>query len=275
MKLIGYTCTFNEELLIPYVMPYVEACGYDKFIVYDNMSTDRTVELLSQYPFVEIRHYDTGGKFDDYARVSLHGEAIMECYSIAKIGTDEEEIVWMSWTDFDEVYFLQHTSYMSLRQFLEYDAARLGLNYYNGRLVELLPDHSILHGEFNSGMMVHEVHSMRCLKKEFELWSKPSLLLITDFIEIANIYLGNHGMELIPREGKTINHIPNSVLHTFHLRQVDYEDVIKKHAQKQYIDLTGYDCFYETNYKKYYDRLYKSAYNIKEYFKYMNLTNKA
>lgn len=68
MKLIGYTCTFNEAGMVPYVMPYVERMGYDKFIVYDNMSTDNTVELLSKYPFVEIRYYDTNGKFDDNAK---------------------------------------------------------------------------------------------------------------------------------------------------------------------------------------------------------------
>lgn len=28
MKLIGYTCTYNEAEMVPYVMPYVETLGY-------------------------------------------------------------------------------------------------------------------------------------------------------------------------------------------------------------------------------------------------------
>ena len=46
MKLVGLTFTYNEENMIPYVMPYVERMGYDKFIVYDNESTDNTVEII-------------------------------------------------------------------------------------------------------------------------------------------------------------------------------------------------------------------------------------
>ena len=48
MKIFGFTCTYNEEDYIPYVMPYVEAFGYDKFFVYDNGSTDSTVEILKE-----------------------------------------------------------------------------------------------------------------------------------------------------------------------------------------------------------------------------------
>ena len=59
IKILGITVTYNNEAIIPYVMPYYERIGIDKLIVYDNGSTDRTVELLSKYPFVEIRSYET------------------------------------------------------------------------------------------------------------------------------------------------------------------------------------------------------------------------
>ena len=58
MKLFGCTVVKNEEEMIPYVMPYVERLGYDKFVVYDDNSTDNTVEELLKYPFVEIRQME-------------------------------------------------------------------------------------------------------------------------------------------------------------------------------------------------------------------------
>jgi len=61
IKILGVTFTYNNEDKIPYVMPYYERMGIDKLVVYDNGSTDRTVEMLSNYPFVEIRSYKTDG----------------------------------------------------------------------------------------------------------------------------------------------------------------------------------------------------------------------
>ena len=66
MKIAGVTLCFNESNMVKYVMPYWERIGIDKLIVYDNMSTDDTVKLLQQYPFVEVRTFDTNGKFDDF-----------------------------------------------------------------------------------------------------------------------------------------------------------------------------------------------------------------
>ena len=52
MKLIGMTLTYNESKMIPYIMPYYERLGFDILIIYDNESTDNTVELLKQYSFM-------------------------------------------------------------------------------------------------------------------------------------------------------------------------------------------------------------------------------
>ena len=86
MKIAGVTLCFNESNMVKYVMPYWERIGIDKLIVYDNMSTDNTVELLSKYPFVEVRTFDTGGKFDDATNSRLKNENIARestyCYQI-------------------------------------------------------------------------------------------------------------------------------------------------------------------------------------------------
>ena len=53
MKLNWYTLCYNEEIIIPYVIDYWKKIINDginlKVIVYDNHSTDNSVELLSKY----------------------------------------------------------------------------------------------------------------------------------------------------------------------------------------------------------------------------------
>ena len=101
MKLFGCTFVKNEEEMIPYVMPYIERLGYDKFVVYDDGSTDNTVEILSKYPFIEIRH-STGTHDDfDWRKCKVQISFYEECWEY--IHKNNNEDVWMTFTDFDEV----------------------------------------------------------------------------------------------------------------------------------------------------------------------------
>lgn len=120
MKLFGVTTTYNEEKLVPYVMKYVEAMGYDKFIVYDNESTDNTVELLRQYPFVEIRTYHTDC-FCEMSKISVKADTIFELQREC-----DGDVAWCTQTDFDEVFFLI-PGMASFKDYLSY----LIMNGYN------------------------------------------------------------------------------------------------------------------------------------------------
>ena len=97
MKIAGVTLCFNESNMIKYVMPYWDRIKPDKLIVYDNMSTDNTVELLKQYPYVEVRTFDTGGKFCDKTNSKIKTET---CAELKKAGYD-----WIYSGDFDEVIY--------------------------------------------------------------------------------------------------------------------------------------------------------------------------
>ena len=85
MKIAGVTLCFNESNMIKYVMPYWDRIKPDKLIVYDNMSTDNTVELLKQYPYVEVRTFDTGGKFCDKTNSRIKTET---CAELKEAGYD-------------------------------------------------------------------------------------------------------------------------------------------------------------------------------------------
>lgn len=97
MKIAGVTLCYNESKMVKYVMPYWERIKPDKLIVYDNMSSDNTVELLKQYPFVEIRTFDTDGKFNDAMNSKVKNEAIKE---LKNEGYD-----WIYSGDFDEIVY--------------------------------------------------------------------------------------------------------------------------------------------------------------------------
>lgn len=184
MKLIGYTTSYNVADIVPVVMPYVELLGYDKFIVYDNQSSDNTVELLQKYPFVEIREWDTGGKFDEIGKRNLEIGAFVECRDMVKAGED----VWMTWTDFDEVIYCFHEK--KFKPFLD---GLKGNGYncvYDIEIQPMLPKGYIKEEVYdfikNSGLP----HAYPGVVVN-HIYSKPLLFHINDF---RNLYFvpGNH-----------------------------------------------------------------------------------
>lgn len=61
-----YTIAFNEELMMPYfIKHYRKMFPNCRIVVYDNESTDRTVEIVNSFPNTEVRTYSTGGKLND------------------------------------------------------------------------------------------------------------------------------------------------------------------------------------------------------------------
>jgi hypothetical protein len=59
-----YAVCLNEALLIPYFLAHY-GVFVDRITIFDNGSTDNSIELLSSHPKVQIVPFDTGGKMDD------------------------------------------------------------------------------------------------------------------------------------------------------------------------------------------------------------------
>ena len=222
MKLIGFTCTYNEAEYIPYVMPYVKAMGYDRFIVYDNGSTDGTAEILKErYPFVEVREYYTGGKFDDDVKCRLQSESFFECKELSRDG----ELICMTWTDFDEV--LMWNGDVDIKKQLEEDYIWRGYNCFYKNMINVLPPNKkyITANEFTGGF-VHAMPNMRgCV------WvggMKPTMYIVNDFVSI-DFYPGNHYAFLTPRDGVEIKNYDDTCrMYGFHLKFVDKQALIRK-----------------------------------------------
>jgi glycosyltransferase involved in cell wall biosynthesis len=93
MKIWVYTVTYNEEHFVKHFLAaYNEA---EKIIVYDNQSTDRTVELLKEDPRVEIRINDSGNEIRDDIYLQIKNNCWKEAAGLAD---------WVNIVDFDEVF---------------------------------------------------------------------------------------------------------------------------------------------------------------------------
>jgi len=62
-----YSFCYNEIDILPWSVDYWKEFA-DKAIVFDNGSTDGSVEFLSQFPWVEVRHFETDGMDDEVVR---------------------------------------------------------------------------------------------------------------------------------------------------------------------------------------------------------------
>jgi len=95
MRIEAYIICWNEAKILPWVLDYWLSAGIDKLIIYDNMSDDDTMSIINNYPMIiEVRHFATGGLFDDYR----HAEIKETCWR----GSDAD---WVFVGDCDEVLF--------------------------------------------------------------------------------------------------------------------------------------------------------------------------
>ena len=84
----------NELDILPFVSKYWERIA-DKVVVYDNGSTDGSLEYLAKLPYVEIRHFDSEGQ-NDVIQKQVKEQAYLEY-------KDAFDIIIMS--DMDEVFY--------------------------------------------------------------------------------------------------------------------------------------------------------------------------
>lgn len=95
MKVCWICLCFNEIDILPFVSKYWERVA-DKVVVFDNGSTDGSIEYLEKLPYVEIRHFDSDGKQNDVIQKQVKEKAYLEF-------KDSYDIIIIS--DMDEVFY--------------------------------------------------------------------------------------------------------------------------------------------------------------------------
>lgn len=96
-KVCWVTLCRNEEDIIPFCIQYWQRIA-TKVVVFDNNSTDSSVELLSKYDWIEIRTFDSDGQ-NDVIQKEVKEQAYLEF---------KDECSILICTDMDEVFYFEN-----------------------------------------------------------------------------------------------------------------------------------------------------------------------
>lgn len=265
MKLFGYTFTLNEEHMIKYVLPYLDRMGYDKLVVYDSGSTDKTVEILSKVPYIEIRHIICEDGLFDLVKMNKQSECFYECKKYSEEHGGED--VWITFTDFDEVIFALNSIFKDTKDMLLFRTKEEGVNYnyFCDRMPYLFYDGS----EYDMKNPIHYyIPYVRCADW-YSFGSKVTMIKVNDF-EIEKVIVGNHSLTVRKtNENDALNLVDSGLFYGFHLKYIN-KDLTKLQSDKNYESLyqtfsPSKDDFYMKR-KSEYNELYSTSYSISQYF---------
>ena len=109
MTITVYTFLYNEEDILPYFLKHYSQF-VDKIVVYNNMSTDNSIEILNNWKDceIEIRDFDTNNQYDEGTLMKLKNECWKECESDYVIVCDMDELLYHP----DIKNFIQKQSYV-------------------------------------------------------------------------------------------------------------------------------------------------------------------
>ena len=127
----------NEEDIIPFCIDYWKRIA-DKVIVYDNGSTDSSIELLSKYDWIEIRHFETEGQNDPYQK---------QVKELAyKEFRDQATVIIIS--DMDEVFYFEN---------LEKELDKMINGNYDAMILPLYSLCEDKKPEYEEGKLLHQL----------------------------------------------------------------------------------------------------------------------
>ena len=135
-KICWITLCRNEEEIIPFVSQYWSRIA-DHVVVYDNHSTDSSVELLSKIPNVEIRYFESDGQ-NEFVQKAIKENAYLEF-------KDKYDIIII--TDMDEIFYFKDNAIFD--DFLLGGYAILACNIYS-----LCESHR---PKFNGSQLLHQM----------------------------------------------------------------------------------------------------------------------
>lgn len=182
MKICTIVLCKNEMDILPFVRKYWERISAD-VIVYDNGSTDGSLEYLSSIPYVTIRHFDSDGHND-----IIHKEVKERAYLEYK---NKYDIIII--TDMDEVFYFDDFEAVS-KAFVDG-----GFNILMTPIISLCEDFKPPYSEDKYlHQLCHKFYRQRMNHmKGFDDFSKLSIFntKVTDKVEMS---VGQHYVKTSP-----------------------------------------------------------------------------
>lgn len=182
MKICWITLCKNEMDILPFVRKYWERINAD-VVVYDNGSTDGSIEYLSDIPYVTIRHFDSDGHND-----IIHKNVKEQAYLEYK---DKYDIIII--TDLDEIFYFDDFKAVS-KAFIDG-----GYNVLMTPIISLCEDFKPPYSEDKYlHQLCHKFYKQRMNHmKGFDDYSKLSIFntKVTDKVEMS---VGQHYVKTSP-----------------------------------------------------------------------------
>ena len=208
IKVDVHVLCYNEEKIVPFMLDY-----WDKFAtnvyVYDNYSTDRSVELLSKETRfnVEIIYTDTENKFNDMVNVTIKNNDW-------KKSRGESDFVVVS--DFDEALYSENI--MSELLYMKNNKQTICFP-------EIYELYSLDFPVYDKNKLIHEIVENGMYNKSF---GKKILFNPNEISEI-NYSVGAHNCNPIGN----INYYDRENIFMFHCKQLSIDYVIKKYRDSE------------------------------------------
>jgi glycosyltransferase involved in cell wall biosynthesis len=104
-----FTFLYNEEHILPYFLKHYSQY-VNKIVVYNNMSTDKSIEILKDWKEceIEIIDYNTDNQYDEGTLMKLRNNCWKDCDSDYVIVCDMDELLYHP----DLINFIKKQSYV-------------------------------------------------------------------------------------------------------------------------------------------------------------------
>lgn len=184
MSICYVVLCFNEMDILPFVKQYWEKLEVDKVIVFDNGSTDGSIEYLQQFDWIEVRHFDSDGQ-NDIIQKSIKEQAYMEL-------KDQYDIIIIS--DMDECFYFNDFKAVGQRMIDEGYNCLVVPNY------ALCEDYK---PQYNDDLLLHEQCHMFYKQKLNHMNGFGELSKISIFnckaTDVVRMSVGQHYVQTYPR----------------------------------------------------------------------------
>lgn len=207
MTLHGHILCWNESRILPFTLDYWKRAGVDKLFVYDNGSTDGSLEILSRYDWVEVIPFDSNGKTDEFVLTNMRNTMWKRSKGYAD---------WVIVADCDEVPFCKDGN---LKDFLAKEQAK-GVTVIKTNMYNIVTDEF---PEYKEGTLMHQGEGV-LLHSDGERYRK-TLTFRPDSINEMNWVLGAHSC--FPTGHARIDELPDEYLF-FHFRHCGVQYMLEK-----------------------------------------------